>query len=435
MSDPVDQPGDIPAAGATVRWSIRLLALAACGVTGYLLWVSLAARGLPAGCGSGSGCEEVLASRWSAVFGVPVSAPAISVYLGVLVASLFVGPPVPAITRRCAWAALVVLAAAIAAAAVWFIGLQALVLGAFCPWCMADHALGLALAGLILWQTATGARVVSRNDEHADTAEFSRIPLRKPWLGVLPLASLGVLLVAGLIVSQIAFEYKPQTTIRLPAGKNADTGPGPNRAISVLNGDLQLAPHEEPTLGSPDAPKLLVVLFDYCCPHCRAAHGYLLTGLERYRGQMGVVLLPMPLDGKCNPDVEHTEPRFEHACELARLALAVWRADRTKFAEFDRWLFGPETASEEETWLPRNPGDAHRLAEQLVTATALEKALADPWIDEHISRHVQAYARSGAERIPVIMSPGFDTLVGRPGSAEELFEVLEKELGLKPEEP
>jgi protein-disulfide isomerase len=233
----------------------------------------------------------------------------------------------------------------------------------------------------------------------------------------------GTLLVCGLAAAQMFGPSGLPAVSRLPAVGNADTGPGPNRLISVLDGSVQLAPHNLPMLGSPDAPKLIVMFFDYCCPHCRATHGYLLNGLPRYGDQLGVVLLPAPLNKKCNPYWEHDEPRFEHACELASLSLAVFKADPAAFAQFDKWLFESEK--------PRDPQEARRYAEELVTPKALEGALAGPAIAEHIATNVKAAHESKAERIPIIMSPSIDTIVGRPESEEELFKVLEKELGLK----
>jgi protein-disulfide isomerase len=194
----------------------------------------------------------------------------------------------------------------------------------------------------------------------------------------------------------------------------------------VIDGNLQLSIQDEPVIGPPDAKTLVVVMFDYCCPHCRRTHEYLLHALERYPGQLGVVCLPLPLDADCNSTIDETEPRFEHACDLARLALAVRQADASAFVEYDRWLFEPE--------MPRDLQEAHAQAEQLVDAAALEAALKDEGLDAVIARHVKAYEQSGAERIPLIMSPGFASIVGRPESEEQLFELFETELGLMPTE-
>jgi uncharacterized membrane protein len=408
MSEVAETPDagkiQFPAPAPILRWLMGVLALAAAGISGYLLFVSLATKGAPLGCGAGSGCETVLNSRWSNLLGVPVSAPAIAIYLAAIVAVAFACPRQIAIVRQAAWAALLIIAAAIAAGAVWFIGLQLFELEAICPWCMAAHGIGLALAAMIVCTA----------------------PLRRPGFGMAPtlgLFGLGLMLAGSMVAGQFVIGPAKEPLRRLAAGKNDDTGPGEERRLTVLDGRLELDAHNEPVLGSSNAPKLLVVLFDYCCPHCRAAHGYLREGLRRYAGQIGVLMLPSPLDARCNPAIEETEPRFKDACELARLALAVFLADKGKFAEYDSWLFEPES--------PRSAADARQEAERLVTREKLSAALARPEVNERIARNVKAYSDSGAETIPLIMSPGFDSIVGRPSSAEELFQALERGLELR----
>ena len=400
----------------TSHWFIRLPALAAGVVAGYLLYLSLANHGLPAGCGEGSGCEEVLTSRWSQVFGIPVSGPAVLIYLTIISTTFFIGPHTK---PDCAWKAqslLLLLAATVIIAAVWFIGLQLIVVGSICSWCMADHTLGLLTAAAIFWKVPIRTGSVSTGD----SAPASAIPFGH----ILRLGGMAFLLVGGLIVSQAFGPYEGPQLQRLPPGENADTGPGVDRMISILDGKLQFSPHKAPMLGSPDAPKLLVLLFDYCCPHCRATHGYLRNGMQRYEDQLGVVLMPMPLNSECNPFWEHTESRFENSCELAKLALAVWKADPLSFHSFDVWLFESE--------MPRNPAEARKKAEELVSREGLQNALADQWIEDWIRQDVTAYHDSQAERIPVIISPGFTTIVGRTESQEQLFTLLEKELGIQP---
>jgi uncharacterized membrane protein len=397
------------------RGAIAILSLAACGVAGYLLYLSLAERGLPAGCGSGSGCEEVLSSRWSQLFGVPVSAGGVAVYVGILAALPFVGPRNSPARIGAAWSALILSAVVVAASAIWFVGLQLVVIRAVCPWCMGEHVLGLAIAALILRTATTGWNRSSSDASHP------RGVVRRA--RILRVAVTGIGLVGLLALGQTFAEYHPPGVQRLPPGRNADTGPGPQRRLSVLDGEFTFAAHDVPALGSPDSPKVVLVLFDYCCPHCRATHAYLLNGLAAHKDELGILLLPTPLNSQCNPYWEHTESRFEHSCELARLALAVWRGDRSKFPGFDAWLFEPEK--------PREPDAARRFAEELVPAAALDKALADPWIGRLIEQNVNAFHTSHAERVPVILSPGMSTIVGRPESEEQLFAILEKELGLK----
>ena len=170
---------------------------------------------------------------------------------------------------------------------------------------------------------------------------------------------------------------------------------------------------------------MLVLMFDYCCPHCRRTHSYLLDSLDRYPGQLCIVALPMPLNSNCNPNWPKTGSRFKNSCDLARLALAVAQVDPPSFAEFDRWLFDSDA--------PREVQESRDVAEQLVGPVELQRALSDESVTEKILRNVTAYGASGADRIPVVASPDFSTVVGHPSSADELYGILETELGLVPQ--
>jgi hypothetical protein len=208
---------------------------------------------------------------------------------------------------------------------------------------------------------------------------------------------------------------------RLPQDANADTGPGPDRAIAVLQGRLRLLPHELPMIGSADAPKLMVILFDYACPHCRATHQALRPVIESKTA--GLILLPTPLNSDCNPAIEETEPRFRDSCDLARLALAVWRVAPDQFPEFDAWLFAPE--------LPRSAEDARAEAVRRIGQEALSAALDSDWIDERIREDVAAYQQSDAKVLPILLSPGAAAIVGRTDDERELLEVLSRDFQIE----
>lgn len=400
MHDPIIAPTGMPSAERLAIWAIRLFALLAAAVAAYLLVVSLSQQGLPLGCGQGSGCDEVLRSKWSSLFGVPVGALALAAYLTAFAATFWLNSPCGATAARL----LALIATAVVVSAGWFAALQLFALRAICPWCMADHVLGVSMAAATFWALA-----------------YRRL-FGAAAPAVWPAAVAGVVL-AGVVISLQATIGAGTSVARLPAGQNADTGPGPDRQVAVLNGKLTLDVHELPVLGDPDAPKLIVLLFDYCCPHCRATHGYLLGGMPRYAGQYALVLLPMPLDAKCNPAIDETEPRFKESCELIRVALAVWRTKPEAFPQFDAWLYEPEQ--------PRTVAEAKAAAAKLVGEAALAAALQDPWIESRIAADVKAYGESGVETLPLLLSPGMDGVVGRPESAEELFEILERDLGLK----
>ncbi len=377
------------------RWFLSGAVLAAAGaaaITGYLLVVSLASWGQPLGCGSGSGCAEVLGSRWAEVLGIPVSAAALGVDLAVIALCVL------ALTRNVGWETrpLAVLAGCLLAAAIWFLGLQWFAVGAFCPWCVAAHALGVLSALLIL----------------------AGLPQSIP--RTLPHLLTGVLLGAVLAGLQV-WGPQPVREMGVVAGAQGQVrGEAGARQLTFLDGALEFELDEVPRLGPVDAPHVIVVLNDYCCPHCREAHNQLLEALAKSPGELAIVLLPAPLDADCNPAEEETSPRFEDSCELAELALALWRVDPQAFETFDRWLY--------ETPQPRPIEQATARAIDLVGQDALAKGLADPWVQSRISKNVQAYLASEANLLPVLLSPGIEGRKGRPSHEE--IESLLAELGV-----
>lgn len=408
------QENDIFAApSAGVRWLLGCLALAATIVCGYLLYISLVNGGSPAGCGAGSPCESVLGSRWSNVAGVPVAAPAAVLWLLAIVAVRYACPRKIAAVRQAAWASLLVIAAAALGAAIWFLALQHFVLDAWCPWCLALHTIGLAFAGVVV------VAAPKRGGGFHPTM-------------LAGLFALGLCLAGSLASAQLLLGPRQQAAHRASGGRNEDRGAGLDRRISVLGGQLLLAPHAEPILGSPDAPKLLVLLFDYRCTHCRQTHRYLREAMARHPGQVGVIVMPTPLSAECNPLFQTTEPEFEEACAIAELALSLWQAAPEKFAEFDAWLIDSEK--------PPRLNEARRRAEELATRESLDAAFAGqldkPSPREMIARNVKAYADTGAFNpeytLPMILSPHIDSIIGKPTSAEELFQLLESELQLDP---
>src|SRR5690554_5170719 len=71
-------------------WIVTLAGVAAAAIAGYLTWQSLVMGVLPAGCGEGSGCGEVLTSKYARLWDIPVSAMALVAY-AVLVGLVIAG--------------------------------------------------------------------------------------------------------------------------------------------------------------------------------------------------------------------------------------------------------------------------------------------------------------------------------------------------------
>jgi uncharacterized membrane protein len=136
------------------------LALLGTGVAGYLSWVHLG--GAPALCSGVGGCEQVQASRFAVVAGVPVALLGLALYLGLTALALWrarSGAATPAPVAL----ALFGLALAGSLYSAYLTYLELAIIGAICPWCVASAVLVTALCGLAGWDllappSAGGAR-------------------------------------------------------------------------------------------------------------------------------------------------------------------------------------------------------------------------------------------------------------------------------------
>jgi uncharacterized membrane protein len=379
---------------------LNVLALALCA---YLSWHYLLG-GSVIGCNPGSGgCNELLTGRWSAIGVLPVSGLAAGVYLAMLVASLFIGPATAPPDRRLAWGAMLVLVGAAAGSAVWFIIVQRWIIGAFCPYCMATHITGLLLAALVIWRAPKPFDKNSANPP-SHIAPFTAISL----------SLVGLALAGILAVSQVAFT--PRAVYR--DGTSQQT-----QAAIDLNAI--------PLVGSPDAPYIVTLLFDYQCPHCQQMHFMLDEVIRRYRGKLAIALRPTPLDSQCNPHIPRDVDHFKDSCELAKTGLAVWLAKRETFPEFDRWMFSLESG---DRWRPRALAAARAKAVELVGQSKFDAARADPWIDQYLQSSVKIFGDTGAGGIPKLVF-GSHWVIAQPYDAEDFISLLRDSLAVPGVDP
>ncbi len=132
-------------------WILRGLCVAGLGISVYLAWTALSMTPVY-GCGGGEviDCGHVLKSKWSKVFGIPVSVPAGGLYASMLVMLGFAGLNAPRAIKQMVWNALTAGACMAGLAALWFISLQIFALSKICPYCVAVHTCGLMMAALML---------------------------------------------------------------------------------------------------------------------------------------------------------------------------------------------------------------------------------------------------------------------------------------------
>ena len=407
---------EAPAAPASAQpWLpvARLLLAVALGVSLFLLWGSLTGDSLP-GCGVESGCNAVMRSRWAYFLGLPVSLPAILLYAATLAAlSVQRRAASPGLRWR-AWQFLCFAAAAVLAAAIWFVGLQLFIIHAICKFCMVAHGCGAAFGLLLLTRVPTGAPAAAGRQPASPPAPA----LSQAAAGRFALAGLaGVILLAmgqavhqpksfvvasmtegGQIVTNLAATGPapaagqpalPATPpAASPAKPPAPPKPAPHR-LMLLHGDaFTLDLNDLPLLGSPQAPHVIVHLFDYSCHYCRQLHPTLAGICRKLSNDLAIISLPMPMDSNCNPVIKRLMPDHTNACEYARIGLAVWRAQREKLPEFDDWVFAPPR--------PPTPAAVRAEAMRLVGTNAFERAFGDPWIQEQLELSIRLFATNRA---------------------------------------
>ncbi len=381
------------------RWTMIGLITLALVLSVVLSWHYLVG-GSMIGCGGGSSCDKVLNSRWSAIGGVmPVSGLAAGAYLAMLVASLFLGPATETSVRRLAWGALLTLVGSVAGSAVWFTILQKWVIGAFCPYCMTAHVTGLLLTALVLW------RILTPSD---DAATPRRIMGRLPALGLFLIGLAGA---GGMAVCQAVIT--PPAVYR---------GGVAQESLPVID------PHAAPLIGAPDAAYVVDLLFDYKCPHCQELHFMLDEAVRRYGGKLAFALCPSPLNTQCNPYIPRDVPAYKDSCELARVGLAVWRAEREALAAFDLWMFSFESGS---AWGPRSLEAAKAKAVEMVGQAKFDAAWADPWIDQYLQSCIRIYGTTvqGSNAVPKMVF-GARWVIPQPYDVDGLVQILQDSLGV-----
>ncbi|MDX9947721.1 MAG: vitamin K epoxide reductase family protein [Bacteroidales bacterium] len=375
------------------RWILVVLNTLALVLSAIMSWHYLAG-GPMIGCGGGSPCEQVLSSQWSKIAGIlPVSGLAVGVYLSMLVAGIFIGPATEVPIRRLAWSMMLVLAGSVAGSAIWFTIVQKWIIGDFCTFCMITHITGMLLAVLIIRRAVkylTGQNI-------------------RP-LAVLFRFLAGLVLSGLLVISQVI----------LTSGTVYIDGESDKSVTAIDYNNV-------PVIGPPDATYVVSLLFDYQCAHCQKLHFMLDEAVNSYSGKLAFALCPSPLNTQCNPYIPEDADQFRNSCELTKIGLAVWLADREVFPEFENWMFTFESG---DRWLPRSPEATRAKAIELVGQDKFNSLLEDPWIDTYLQTTTGIYGQTlqnGMGGIPKLVF-GSRWVIPQPDSFEDLVVIMQKSL-------
>ena len=404
---------------------LGLLVIAFCVAT-YLGVISLQS-GSVAGCGPDSGCGDVLSSRWSSWFGVPVSLLAMPLYV-------FLGLSVSLLGNRLYRTGPIVIAALsssllIGLAAVWFTGVQAFVIGKFCPWCLTAHAAGL-------WASIL---VVKRCWSDRDGNAWSSLLTTKTRGMAATLACFGLALLAGGQMIHEPDTYEVAILAEVPAPEVvpetppsvAITKPQPSEYLRLHGGRFRLEAADHPLIGDVKAGNYALSLFDYTCHHCRDTHPHLASLVAAFPEELAIISLPTPLNTDCNPLMQRlgrtTPAAHREACNYAALSLAVYRLKPESWSEFDHWLFTGKEPPPVAAALNRAAGIVGDLG-------LLKQAMQEAWIVDEVSLAVEIYEANaqskGQSRMPQIVI-GNSIVSGAVNNTTKLFDVLKTQFGLE----
>jgi hypothetical protein len=303
---------------------------------------------------------------------------------------------------------MLLLVGAAAGSALWFIIVQKWMIGAFCPYCTAAHITSLLLAALVIWQAPKQPKDDSTEVALTMPALVQVVspaaPRRLAWAG---LALAGIL-----AVCQVSLAPPPVSC----------AGEAPNRLPAF-------DPHAVPLVGSPDAPRIVTLLFDYQCSHCQQLHFMLDEAIRRYNSKLAFALCPTPLNTNCNRYIPQNVDAFKDSCELAKVGLAVWLARREAFPEFNRWMFMFESG---DRWHPRSLDATRAKAVELLGQANFDAALADPWIERYLQTSIRIYgatSQSGNGAIPKLVL-GSRWVIPQPNDANDLVSILQDRLAV-----
>jgi hypothetical protein len=298
----------------------------------------------------------------------------------------------------------------IGGAALWFMALQAFVLHAFCPYCVAAHTIGLVIA-VLFFRHYRALR--------PKLAGAAARPMAPVW--VAGFVALGIL-VSG------QFLLRPSGVVQVslpaaPAGASPATRDA--RFIELPGNQGRVPVTELPVVGARDSTNVVFCLFDYTCAYCRTLHGMLRRQLPPFTNNLAFVLLVTPLSTNCNPSIPRTPPQHKDACDYAQVALAVWRARPDLFFDYHEWLLASNA--------PPSLESMRSEAEKRVGADKLGKALTDPWIGEALRRNGRIYAEiyrtHKGDMLPELITPNRVTF-GTFSRPAFLDRVLREAVGL-----
>ena len=413
----------------------RVLLFSASIITLYLALLALTQGGDVPGCGPDSGCDKVLKSQWAYLLGVPVSIPGLCLYLVFLLKTFSIKNHKLLTNNKKnirSLNALTLCAFAVIGAGIWFIAIQALVIKAFCPFCCTAHALAMTAAVIFLARAGIIAESLKVNINItggilAMTALIALIagtqyifPKQKPAAKIVELTNSNTNSVAQNNQKKITPQPDQNNNAAVKENDKETPFPIPKTKLSLITSKL-------PIIGNRKAKNRIAVLFDYTCHHCRTLHSYIRQTIPKYENKLSCIMVPMPLDNKCNPLIKTTQKDHINACNYAKICLAVHQISPEKYDEFDNWLFSNHNSA-------KPLSTVRNYAERILGKNILDKTINSQSVLDQIATNIEIYNLNSTNGGTTIMPQTIvknRVVFGPPPSAQALENILIQILDLK----
>lgn len=187
--------------------------------------------------------------------------------------------------------------------------------------------------------------------------------------------------------------------------------------VHLVN-DINFRRDRFPMVGSPDASHAIVKLFDYHCNNCRAFHRDFNKTLPEYGDQFVLILVPCPLERECHPGLPKSVEDHVHSCQLAKIALTVWRIAPEKFEEYHDW------AMEED----RAPDASLARAIQVTNNDRIASIIQEETFMDDIEISSKLFSVRGGPKMPKVFLPSGRIIIGVVRSRNDLRNILDEEL-------
>lgn len=379
------EPGNRRKGAASATGAGRALLLVVCGAGLVLAARAGLATWLGQDLAAGTSHARLMASRWGWSFGLPLALWWMILYVAAGFGLWWEGVA----RARCRFMPLLAATASLGALGLWYLLLVLTKTVRLGPQWFAIIGCGMLAGHLIFYLHPLRWRAAAVGFDQPAPGRSWVLPAGVWAAHVAGGVLLSVVVIGGAWLGPLPAAGR-MTGVQLKAKEQLDSGPGPDRLVWPFNAEAPVPVHDLPLIGSPDAPYVIVSHFCYTQEVGRLNQAVLLDLKRQFGSQVVVLPLLYPLDASVNPHVPlDTSEKHPHAGDYARLATAVWLADRDKFEAMHRFLVNTDDPAGQ---APLE--DAKAEARRLVGAEALEAALRDPRVDRTLARMIAAKHRN-----------------------------------------